>query len=131
MACRMRVESPGTASVIAVVEDDPAVRKSLEFALEAHGYAVCAFANGAEALHGDAIDAADCLVIDYNLPDGDGAVLLTSLRLRGLVCPAIFIAGNPTERCRRDVEACSAPLIEKPLIAEVLREHIRAALEQK
>ncbi len=123
--------SPSSACLlIAVVEDDRAVLKSLEFTLEAQGYAVCTFDCVAAALASDEIHAADCLVIDYALPDGDGATLLQSLRDRGVTCPAIIIASNPTVRCLRDTQACGAPLVEKPLMTDLLFERIRAAVER-
>ncbi len=113
-------------SLIAIVEDDVAVLNSLEFALGAQGYAVCAFERALDALHSDEILGADCLLTDYALPDLDGAALLHALRSRGLTCPAIFIASSPTARCRQEALQAKAPLIEKPLLGENLYDQIRS-----
>ena len=114
--------------LIAVVEDDLAVLHSLQFALEALGYDVCAFERAAAALLSPRLKEIDCLVIDYGLPDLHGAALLSQLRVRGIRCPAIFIASNPTARCRSDIVAAGAPLVEKPLIGDVLVDQIRSML---
>jgi len=112
-------------SLIAIVEDDVAVLNSLEFALRAQGYGVCAFEHALDALHSDEILAADCLLTDYALPNLDGAALLHALRSRGLTCPAIFIASSPSARCRREAQEANAPLIEKPLLDDNLYDQIR------
>jgi FixJ family two-component response regulator len=119
---------PAARPLIAVVEDDPAVRNSLEFALGTHGFEVCAFERAADALDSPRVAAADCLVIDYALPDVHGVELLCRLRRRGVVCPAIIIASNPGQRCRREAEQAGAPIVEKPLMGGVLSEQIRSML---
>jgi len=110
--------------LIAVVEDDPAVLNSLEFALRAEGYAVCPATCAADARASPDFHRADCLVVDYALPDGTGTVLLSELRLGGLRCPAIVIASNPTRECRRQAHAAGAPLVEKPLMGGTLIDQI-------
>jgi FixJ family two-component response regulator len=114
--------------MIAVIEDDVAVLHSLQFALEAQGYRVCAFERASEALSRPALQGVDCLVIDYGLPDLTGVALLGRLRKRGVTCPAVFIASTPTARCRREVAASGAQLVEKPLLGDVLGDQIRAML---
>jgi DNA-binding response OmpR family regulator len=102
--------------LIAVVEDDLAVLNSLEFALRAEGYAVCIATCAADAKASLDFPRADCLVLDYALPDETGLTLLRALRRDGLRCPAVVIASNPTLECRRQAAAAGAPLIEKPLM---------------
>lgn len=119
---------PKPSVLIGVVEDDPAVLHSLEFALQAEGYVVCAFLTAEAAKRSSDLLCADCVVLDYALPDATGVALLRALRQRGLGCPAIVIASNPTARCRRESRAAGAPLIEKPLMGEELSAEIRVAL---
>ncbi len=120
--------SEGSHRLIAIVEDDEDVLNALQFALEADGYAVCAFLDAAQALDSPNIDRADCLVIDYGLPGMDGVELMKALRSRQVACPAIIITGNPTPRCRREADAVGAPVLEKPLMAHALARQIEAAL---
>lgn len=114
--------------LIGVIEDDPAVLNSLEFALQAEGYRVCAFTCAADADASQEILHADCLVIDFALPDRTGATLLLALRKRGMSCPAIVIASSPTALCREEVDALGAALVEKPLLGDELTGQIRRAL---
>lgn len=120
----------GLQKLVAIVEDDPAVLRSLEFALEADGHAVCGYENALDARASDRIMGADCLILDYAMPHLSGTALLGTLRERGLKCPAIIIASNPTARCRLECEAAGAPLVEKPLIGPALGNHIREALDR-
>ena len=73
--------------LIGIVEDDPAVRHSLAFDLEAQGYAICAFDNALDALESSRLADIDCLVIDYGLPDVHGAAF-------ALHCPACWAAAG-------------------------------------
>ncbi len=124
----MGPQQSDNSRLIGVIEDDPAVLHSLEFSLRAEGYGVCAFVDGADASDSVEILQADCLVIDYALPDGTGVDLLQALRQRGMTCPAIVIASNPTTFCRQAAGVAGAPLVEKPLMGDVLNGYIREAL---
>ncbi len=128
----LRMHSPvPPAGLIAIVEDDGAVLSSLAFAMRAQGYAVRAFDRSLDALHSDEILDADCILLDYALPNLDGAALLHALRSRGLSCPAIFVASSPTPRCRQEVAEAGAPLIEKPLMGEDLNDLIRQMISER
>jgi DNA-binding response OmpR family regulator len=114
--------------LIGIVEDDDAVLHSLEFALQTEGYAVRPFRTAEEASGSTELLVADCIVLDYGLPGTTGVALLKALRRRGMGCPAILIASNPSAQCRRESDEVGAPLIEKPLMGEELSAGIRAAL---
>jgi DNA-binding response OmpR family regulator len=111
---------------IAIVEDDVAVLHSLQFALEAEGYVVESFGRAAEALAKLGAGTVDCLVIDYALPDLDGASLLKTWRAHGVTAPAIIIASNPTARCWREAAEVKAPVLEKPLMGDELTRRLQA-----
>lgn len=121
---------PIRSPVIGIVEDDAAVLNSLTFLLEAEGYVVLAFDHPDQAMESPDLVAADCLVIDYTLPGEDGASLLAQLRSRGVECPAILMASNPSRHCQRAAAQAGVPLVEKPLIGDVLQSRIRSALSQ-
>jgi two-component system response regulator FixJ len=97
----------------------------LEFALEVEGYVPCLFERAQMAIDSPEILSADCLVIDYALPDMDGLAMLEALRGRGLAAPAIVIASLPTARCRAEARKAGALLLEKPLMGETLQDHLR------
>ena len=124
----MSPHAPTKFALIAIVEDDKAVLDALEFTLKTQGYAVCTFARGREALYSRRIMLAQCLVIDYMIPDMDGIALLRGLRQRGVKCPAIIITGNLTTQCRKGALAAGARVLEKPLMDDVVGHSIREAL---
>ncbi len=110
-----------------VIDDDPAILASLKFSLEIEGYAVHTYSSS-KALLADATRSRwGCLVIDYNLEDGNGLQLLDALRQRGVTMPAILITTNPGPHLRVRAAAASVAIVEKPLIGNTLLDTIRRA----
>lgn len=70
------------SSKILVVEDDPTVRRLVEFVLEQDGFEVFSFAGGAAAL--EALDAVapDLAIVDLMMPDIDGIEVTRQIRAR-------------------------------------------------
>ena len=80
-----------------LVEDDEAVRRSLQLLLSWQGFEVRSYASAAAAIsHVAEHKGSDVLVTDYRLPDGDGIGLIRSLRRDGWRGRAILITGFPT-----------------------------------
>jgi FixJ family two-component response regulator len=117
-----------TDRVVVVIDDDPAVRASLRFALEIEGFVVLAFATSDELLARATLPAGACLVVDYLLPTMNGLELVAALRDRGVVSPAILITSDPPVRLRREAAAAGLTLVEKPLLGNGLADAIRSAL---
>jgi two-component system, LuxR family, response regulator FixJ len=110
--------------VILVIDDDPAVRNSLKFALEIEG-----LPTGAELLAEKHMPESGCVVADYHLPGMNGLDLLARLRERNVRLPAILITTHPTAAIRaRAALLAGVRLIEKPLLSDTLFEGIRAAV---
>lgn len=106
---------------IIVVEDDPGVRRSLEFLLESHGFAVAAFASPEDMLK--RIDPRDsiCAIFDVHLPRKNGIEIYEGMRARGDVLPAIFITGLIDDRIRAKARGLEAiALLEKPFSDKAL-----------
>jgi len=116
--------------LIAVVDDDPAVVRSLEFVLGAEGYRVAAYYS-AQAFLQSARRGIDCLVVDMRLPGMDGIQLLEALDRRGSPPPRILIASNPSRQCRQWAAEASVPLVEKPFLDEMLTDRIQAAVADR
>jgi FixJ family two-component response regulator len=119
------IPSKGT---VLIVDDDPAVRGSLEFCLKIEGYNVRTYACGADLLDDPNVPVSGCLVIDYHLPDMTGLELLAELRRCKSNLPAILITSNPSNLVRARTITAGAVMIEKPLLTETLFEGIRTAM---
>jgi len=118
----MRNDKPA----ILIVDDDPAVRDSLQFSLELEGLAVHTCEDGKALLDYPALRQAKCIVLDYKMPGMDGFTVLGELRKRGIDVPVILITGPVTPRIREMAEQAGIHLLlEKPLLDTTLVDHIR------
>lgn len=83
------------ASIVAVVDDEPAVLRSLEYLLESADYSVRLFASGAELLDSGCLAEIDCLVSDIDMPGMDGFELLRRIHTARPGLPVVLITGYP------------------------------------
>lgn len=127
----MTTHEPQKQETVLVVDDDAALRSSLEFILGVEGYAVRVYACGRELMDDADIPESGCLIVDQRLPDIDGLQLIGSLRDRGVTIAAILITTNPTPALRRRADAAKVPIVEKPFITGALFKHIATALKQR
>jgi FixJ family two-component response regulator len=82
------------APMVFVVDDDPAVRKSLTRVLSAAGYAVEAFASAREFLARERYPGPCCLVLDVRMPGLTGLDLQEALATAGRRMSIVFITGH-------------------------------------
>lgn len=82
------------APLIQVVEDDEAVRGSLEALLEVWGFAVEPYPDGEAYLATARPDDAHAILLDVRLPGQDGLEVLRSLRAAGVHTPVIILTGH-------------------------------------
>lgn len=105
---------------ILLVEDDDAVRRSLQLLLVSKGYDVRAYATG-NGLAGDpeALLAA-CLVADLIIHESDALQLLHELRGADWHGPAILISGHLTDELASQAEAAGYDAVLPKPIGETL-----------
>jgi FixJ family two-component response regulator len=106
--------------LVYIVDDDDAVRDSLDAYLTLKGMNVAVFGSAQELLgHENALP--NLLIIDVNMPEIDGFMLLETLRDRGNDAPAVLITGlgDPDTRARAD-RAGVAAFFDKPIDPPVL-----------
>jgi two-component system, LuxR family, response regulator FixJ len=111
--------------VIAVIDDDSAVRNSLKFLLELEGLVVRIYTNGAELMGAGDLARCDCLVVDQNMPEPKGLDLIALLRAREFNAPAILITSHPSASLRDRAAKARVPIVEKPLLGNALLDKIR------
>ena len=84
------------AACVHVVEDDDAVRDSLQMMLESIGYRVQAFASADSFLDAYSQDMAGCIVLDIRMPGMNGMELHRKLNEINSILPIIFAGTPPT-----------------------------------
>jgi len=115
---------------ILVVDDDPAILRSVRRALGAHGYRVetCDRAAGVMAAVGDF--RPEVVLLDLVLPDGDGIGVCRAIRTGNMV-PIIVLSAVDDDR--RKVEALDEgadDYLTKPFSMDELLARIRVALRR-
>jgi two-component system, LuxR family, response regulator FixJ len=115
--------------VLAVVDDDPAVRHALSFSFETSGISVATFADAESALAAPWWQDWRCLVLDYKLPRMTGLDLLARLRAAGVTAPAILITTHPSRETRTQAVAAGVEIIEKPLLDNQLALKVRELMD--
>ena len=91
--CHSRVNSSDSAS-IAVIDDDANLREMLATALQFAGYSTHSAGTCEDGLEVIARHEPDLIVLDVQLPDGDGFDLCRRLRSQGVTTPVIFLTAR-------------------------------------
>jgi len=117
-------------ATIALVDDDRNILTSVSMALEAEGFKVRTFPDGAEALRGLGNQAADLIVLDIKMPRMDGMETLSRLR-RNSAVPVIFLTSKDDEIDEvLGLKMGADDYIRKPFSQRLLIERIRAVLRR-
>jgi RNA polymerase sigma factor (sigma-70 family) len=118
-------------AVVFVVDDDAAVRRSLENLIRSVGLRVETFASAQEFLRSKRPDVPACLVLDVRLPDLSGLDLQKRMAEAEMEIPIVFITGHGD--IPMTVQAMKAGAVEfltKPFREQELLDAIQQALER-
>lgn len=118
------VAATGWRICVLLVEDDLAVRESLELFLRLYGYEVMAATTADEALSW-VVDGAvrpGILIADHNLPGGTSGLELVDRLRAQMACglPAIVLTGDASAETMSEITARSAVYLRKPADADRL-----------
>jgi len=86
--------------IVAVVDDDRGILRSLEYLLESADYAVQLFTSAKALLDSGALGEIDCVISDIDMPGIDGFELLRLIDAARPRLPTILITGYP-DRLKR------------------------------
>ncbi len=115
---------------IALVDDDRNLLASVSMLLEAEGFAVRCFTDGASALEGLGADPADLALLDVKMPRMDGMELLQRLRKRSDM-PIVFLTSKDDEVDEvLGLRMGADDYIKKPFSQRLLLERIRTVLRR-
>jgi DNA-binding response OmpR family regulator len=115
-------------TTILIVDDEPAIRESLAFALEREGFGIEEAGTLREARSRAA--GADLLLLDLVLPDGNGLEFLRSLRVKSDV-PVIVLTSRDEETDRVvGLEMGADDYVLKPFSPREVAARVRAVLRR-
>lgn len=120
----MRVER-----TVHIVDDDAAVRRSLERLLDSAGLKTVSYEGSAAFLDAAAGLSSGCVLLDLRMPGMDGLELQARLLQLGVSLPVIVMTGQAdVPSAVRAMKAGAVDFIEKPHNDEALLSAIEAAL---
>src|SRR5215218_3001972 len=115
---------------IALVDDDRNILTSVSLTLEAEGYVVSTYTDGASGLEGLTTDKPDLAILDIKMPRMDGMELLRRLRQKSDV-PVIFLTSKDEEIDELfGLKMGADDFIRKPFSQRLLVERVRAILRR-
>lgn len=115
---------------IALVDDDRNILTSVSLTLEAEGYQVATYTDGASGLEGLTADRPDLAILDIKMPRMDGMELLRRLRQKSDV-PVIFLTSKDEEIDELfGLKMGADDYIAKPFSQRLIVERVRAILRR-
>ncbi len=126
-----RDNSPSAGTVL-IVDDEAAIRESLQTLLEFEGYSVEVANDGEEGLTRIAERPFDLVLLDFALPERNGIEILREIRERDAELPVIMITAYGTvENAVNAMQAGATNFIQKPWDNEKLLADVRTAVGRR
>lgn len=111
-----------------IVEDDEAVRESLQLVLESIGYRVAIYESANRFIDAWNSDMAGCLVLDIRMPGMNGMELQRRLNERNSILPIIFVTGHgDVPMAVEAMQQGAVDFVQKPYREQELLEKIERA----
>ena len=122
-------ETKRTTKTILLADDDPGIREMLGRVLLAENFQVVTAATGEETTHRFAATEPDLILLDLNMPDGDGWWAFRFINAEQPMLPVIVITARPNQFPRASELGVDA-IMEKPLNLPVLLNEIKKLLAE-
>src|SRR3954464_11388315 len=117
---------------ILIIDDEAAIRESLETLLELEGYRITTAETGEEGLARIGERPYDLILLDFALPDRNGLEILTEIRDRDPNLAVIMITAYGTvENAVRAMQGGAVNFVQKPWDNEKLLADIGAAVARR
>ncbi|MBS0421208.1 MAG: response regulator transcription factor [Proteobacteria bacterium] len=114
-----------------VVDDDSAVRNSLQLLLKSVGLQVITCDSAQTFLDHHADEATGCVLLDVRMPGMSGPAMQRELTTRGSILPVIFITGHgDVSMAVEAMQHGAFDFVEKPFHDQELLERVQRALRQ-
>jgi two-component system catabolic regulation response regulator CreB len=117
-------------ATILIVEDEPAIADTIQYALETEGFTPITAPTGQEALQEIASDGIDLIILDIGLPDINGFELCKKIR-QASTLPIIFLTARNEEVDRVvGLEIGADDYVVKPFSPRELTARVKAVLRR-
>jgi two-component system, OmpR family, KDP operon response regulator KdpE len=118
-------------TVVLVVDDEPAIRRSVSAGLKARGYDVREAENGERAVEAVAADPPDLIILDLGLPDIDGVDVCRRIRAWSQVPIVVLSAEASDYRKVHALDEGADDYVTKPFSMPELLARVRVALRHR
>jgi DNA-binding response OmpR family regulator len=119
------------AATILIVEDEYAVARGIQYALQQEGYQVAVARSGEEGLEFAMREAPDLVVLDVRLPGIDGFEVLRRMRINGSKAPVLILTARDEEMDKViGLELGADDYVTKPFSPRELMSRIKALLRR-
>ena len=127
---RQTSTSPLPPTVV-IVDDEAAVRESLDSLLRSVGLRTLLFASPAELLRASVPEGPGCLVLDVRLPGTSGLDFQDQLSKNGIELPIVFMTGHgDIPMSVRAMKAGAVDFLSKPFRDQDMLDAVSAAIER-
>jgi two-component system response regulator FixJ len=121
---------------IFIVDDDQAVRDSLQWLTESVGMTVQIFASGSQFLESGALDTVGCAILDIRMPGMSGIEVFEEMTRLGSDMPVIFLTGHgDVHLAVRAMKIGAYDFLEKPFndqsLLDLLQKAVRSGRTQR
>ena len=117
-------------STVFIIDDDEAVRDSLQWLVESENIQACSFSSCQDFLTRYQPEQRGCLLLDVRMPDMSGLELQANLEKKSVQLPIIFISGHAdVPMAVRALKAGAFDFFEKPFDDQKLINRMRDAIE--
>src|ERR1043166_1861891 len=128
---RPRTDVSNGGSIL-IIDDEAAIRESLETLLEFEGYSVESAETASEGLARLSERAFDLVLLDFALPDRNGLEVLNEIRARDAQLAVIMITAYRTlDNAVRAMQKGATNFIQKPWDNEKLLADVRASVARR
>ncbi|MES1185857.1 MAG: response regulator [Myxococcales bacterium] len=115
-------------SLVLMIEDEPAMRRTLRLALQDEGYATLEAATAEDGLFQASLRSPNLVLLDLGLPDRDGVDVARLLRRNHQIPIIVISARDGEEQQIQALDAGANDYVQKPFRQGELLARVRAAL---
>jgi len=121
--------APAKTSIVAVVDDEPEMRKAFRRLLTCHSFRVQEYECARDLLTALDSERLDCVLLDLRMPEVNGFDVLEAFRARHLTVPVVVVTAHEEPGTPDRVRALgAAAYLRKPVEQAALVSAIKEAI---